>query len=107
MARRRRHGYVCGGGDLRRSFNGREIWPSAFPCGDLASFHSAIPTPLPRGPLRNNGKSARGPQRGPLVFFAPFPRLQKQAFDARYGHKKSPQALLESFFPLLAVRGGL
>ena len=77
------------------------IGPTAFPCGDLASLHSAFPTPLPRGPWHNNRKKLKRAPARPSWFFASFPRLQKQAFDARSGYKKSPQALLESFFPLL------
>jgi hypothetical protein len=61
----------------------------------------AFPTPLPRGPLRNNGKKLKRAPARPSCFFAPFPRLQKQAFDARYGYKKSPQAMLESFFSVV------
>ena len=83
------------------------IGAPAFPCGDWASLHSAFPTPLPRGPLHNNRKKLKRAPARPSCFFAPFPRLQKQAFDARYGHKKSPQAMLESFFLLLCGERGI
>ena len=79
--------------------------------GDLSSgiLHSphrrgivAMPFPLRcrGGPCTNRKKTQRVPQ-GALCFCTPALCLQEQAFDARSGYKKSPQAALESFFLLL------
>lgn len=59
-----------------------------------------FPTPLLRGLLHQQEKTQRVPQ-GALCFCTPALCLQEQAFDARSGYKKSPQALLESFFLFL------
>ncbi len=103
---------AAAGGGLRLHHS-----PPSSPEGDLASGipHSprrrgiwppAFPTPLPRGPLQQLEKSSQSAIWRPVFFLYPSLRLQKQAFDARAEYKKSPQALLESFFSVVAVRGG-
>ena len=81
--------------------------PLAFPLrGGFGLISFSIPHSAAAGALAQQQKKAQRTPGGALCFFAPFPRLQKQAFDARYGHKKSPQALLESFFLLLCGERG-
>ena len=65
------------------------IWPPAFP------------TPLPRGPLQQLEKSSQSAIWRPVFFLYTVHPLCKQACNGLSGYKKSPQALLESFFPLL------
>ena len=65
------------------------IWPPAFP------------TPLPRGPLQQLEKAHRAPSGALCFFLYTVHPLCKQACNGLSGYKKSPQALLESFFPLL------
>ena len=74
--------------------------------GDLASLHSAFPTPLPRGPWHNNRKKLKRAPVRPSWFFVHRHPLCKQACNGLPVYKKSPQALLESFFCCCAVRGG-
>ena len=92
------------------------IWPPAFPtlrcCGGLGLRHSppsavagdwgsAIPhPPRRRGPCNNWKKAHRAPS-GALCFFVHRPSLMQASLQRSAGYKKSPQALLESFFPLL------
>ena len=75
-----------------------EIAGLVFLGGDLGS---AIPHTAAAGALATTGKKLTERLAAPCVFLYPSLRLQKQAFDARAEYKKSPQALLESFFPLL------
>ena len=74
--------------------------------GDLVSLHSAFPTPLPRGPWHNNRKKLKRAPVRPSWFFVHRHPLCKQACNGLPVYKKSPQALLESFFCCCAVRGG-
>ena len=110
------HKCMCGGGGLRRSFLGVGIGAPPFPCKrGFGLRHSllrrdwgfGIPHSAAAGALAQQQKKAQRTPGGALCFFAPIPRLQKQAFDARYGHKKSPQAMLESFFLLLCGERGI
>ena len=64
------------------------IWASPFPPSsgfglrhslykrDWASFYSAFPTPLSRGPWHNNEKKLKRTLRGPLVFCIPSSLMQ-------------------------------
>ena len=81
------------------------IGAPAFPCGDWASLHSAFPTPLPRGPLRNNGKNSRGPQRGPLVFLHPSLAYKSKLLTLGTGTKKALKRCLRAFFRCCGERG--
>ena len=65
------------------------IWPPAFP------------TLLAGGALATTGKKLTERLEAPCVFLYTGPPLCKQACNGLSGYKKSPQALLESFFPLL------
>ncbi len=71
--------------------------------GDLAS---GIPRPPRRRGPCNNWKKLTERQMAPCVFLYTVHPLCKQACNGLSGYKKSPQALLESFFPVVAVRGG-
>ena len=75
--------------------------------GDFARpVGCAFPTLLAGGALATTGKKLKECLAALFVFCTTSLCLQKQAFDARSGYKKSPQALLESFFSVVAVRGG-
>ena len=86
------------------------IWPSAFPfrCwwGRFGFIAFSIPHSAAAGALAQQRKKA---QEGPcvaLLFFVHRHPLCKQACNGLPVYKKSPQALLESFFCCCAVRGG-
>jgi hypothetical protein len=84
------------------SWGGVGLRPLAFPPSSGLGFIAfSIPHSAAAGALAQQQKKAQEGPSEALLFFAPFPRLQKQAFDARYGHKKSPQALLESLFSVV------
>ena len=103
-------GWVChrlGGGGIEAP-----PFPTPLPRGDLASGipHSprrrgiwppAFPTLLAGGALATTGKKLTERLEAPCVFLYTGPPLCKQACNGLSGYKKSPQALLESFFPLL------
>ena len=72
--------------------------PLSSPEGDLAS---GIPHSAAAGALATTGKKLTERHLAPCVFLYTVHPLCKQACNGLSGYKKSPQALLESFFPLL------
>ena len=95
-----------GGFGLRHSLLCRDL-AFGIPLRGLGFIAFSIPHSAAAGALAQQQKKAQRTPGGALCFFAPFPRLQQQAFDARSGHKKSPQAMLESFFLLLCGERGI
>ena len=75
-------------------------------CRDLASLHSAFPTPLPRGPLHNNRKKLkRAPARPSCFLYTVIPYASKLATVCQCT-KKALKRCLRAFFCCCAVRGG-
>ena len=66
----------------------------------------AFPTPLPRGPLRNNGKKLKRATRGPLVFLHPSLAYKSKLLTLGTVTKKALKRCLRAFFRCCAVRGG-
>ena len=93
-------GEVCGS-DLVCSRLG-EWWPPAFPpSSGLGLIAFGIPPSAAAGALATTGKKLTERLAAPCVFLYTGHPLCKQACNGLSGYKKSPQALLESFFPLL------
>ena len=73
---------------------------------DLASLHSAFPTPLPRGPWHNNRKKLkRAPARPSWFLYTVIPYASKLATVCQCT-KKALKRCLRAFFCCCAVRGG-
>ena len=89
-------GWVChrlGGGGIEAP-----PFPIPLPRGIEAP---PFPTLLAGGALATTGKKLTERLAAPCVFLYTVHPLCKQACNGLSGYKKSPQALLESFFPLL------
>ena len=90
-----------------RHFPASGAWASGISSeeGDLASFYSAFPTPLPRGPWQQLEKSSQSALRHSVFFCTPAIPYASKLATVCPGTKKALKRCLRAFFRCCGERG--